>query len=331
MRVKEKMTEQGLVSIVIPVYNRPNLVREAIMCCLLQSYENIEIIIVDDGSTDITPLVLEDLRKKWGQSIVILVQANSGPGIARQSGTEVSKGEFIQYLDSDDLLIENKLSLQVGMLSEQIESDICYMISYQADYAYKPPLLMGPMRSSGRKKDSLFPQLLNERWWTTSSPLYRKSLINKIDSWTSLKNEEDWVFDARAGSLGIKVCWVAREGSIRRINISKDHLSHDGYIDKGKLRDRIYAKALIYSCAKNYGLRSQDKEMKSFSRECFFLARQTAVYGMNEETDIILRIAKQSGGSLSFLKPSLFIFQLMGQLLGWNNSTRIIRRLKGKM
>jgi glycosyltransferase involved in cell wall biosynthesis len=325
------MIKKGLVSIIIPVYNRPNLVREAIMCCLLQSYENIEVIIVDDGSTDQTQLILEELEKKWRKSLVIRVQENSGPGIARQNGTEMAEGEFIQYLDSDDVLLEDKLSLQVDKLSEETNSDICYMISYQADYAYKPPLVIGPMRSSGGKKESLFPQLLNERWWTTSSPLYRRSLIRRMDSWSCLKNEEDWVFDAHAGSLHTKVCWVEQEGSIRRVNISSDHLSRDGYIDKGKLRDRIYAKAVIYSCAKHYGLRSQDKEMKIFSRECFFLARQTAICGMGEETESIFRLAKQSGGRFSFLKPSLVFFQLMGQLLGWNNSARILRRLKGKM
>jgi glycosyltransferase involved in cell wall biosynthesis len=301
------------------------------MCCLLQSYENIEVIIVDDGSTDQTPLILEELKKKWRKSLVIHVQENSGPGIARQNGTEMAGGEFIQYLDSDDLLLEDKLSLQVDKLRVQPESDICYMISFQADYAYKPPLLIGPMRSSGSKKGSLFPQLLNERWWTTSSPLYRRSLISRIDSWSCLKNEEDWVFDAHAGSLNTKICWVEQEGSIRRLNISSDHLSRDGYIDKEKLRDRIYAKALIYSCAKQYGLSSQDKEMKVFSRECFFLARQTAICGMDEETESIFKLAKQSGGEFSLLKPRLVFFQLMGQLLGWNNSARILRRLKGKM
>jgi hypothetical protein len=71
--------------------------------------------------------------------------------------------------------------------------------------------------------------------------------------------------------------------------------------------------------------------MKTFSRECFFLARQTAICGMGEETESIFRLAKQSGGRFSFLKPSLVFFQLMGQLLGWNNSARILRRLKGKM
>jgi len=327
----DRIMKEGFISIIIPVYNRPDLVSQAIMCCLLQSYENIEIIIVDDGSTDETPLVLEELKKKWERSLVVHRQVNTGPGAARQSGTDMSGGEFIQYLDSDDLLLEDKLRLQVGRLREITGSEICYMISYQSDYAYNPPLMMGPMRSSGRRKGSLFPQLLNDRWWTTSSPLYRRSLIERMDSWSSLKNEEDWVFDARAGSLQAKVCWVEQEGSIRRINISKDHLSHGGYIDKEKLRDRIYAKALIYSCAKQYGLRSRDKEMKSFARECFFLARQTAISGMNEETESIFKIAKQSAGVLSAVKPSFIFFQLMGQLLGWNNSARILRRLKGKM
>jgi len=323
---------KGLVSVIIPVYNRPELVREAIMSCLLQTQETLEIIVVNDGSTDEkTIATLEELSNKWRKVLTIYSQKNGGPGIAREQGTKMAKGEFIQYLDSDDLLLEDKLQLQAEKLEEVSNSDICYMISYQIDYAFIPPLWSGPMRLSGCRKNGLFPDLLNQRWWTTSSPLYRKKLINKLAAWTALKNEEDWVFDAHAGSLGIGLCWVEKEGSLRRINISQDHLSNNGYIDKEKLKDRISAKEVLYRFALNYGIRPKDKEMKIFSRECFFLARQTAGLGMEAESKKMLRVAKESSGKKNFFNPSYITFEIIGQLIGWNNSARILRCLRGKM
>lgn len=322
---------EGLVSVVIPVFNRRELVKEAIMSCLIQSVEKIEIIVIDDGSTDETNATLEELSKKWRGVLSIYFQENAGPGLAREYGTRVAKGEFIQYLDSDDLLMEEKLRLQLEKLRERPNDEICYMMSYQIDYAFSPPLWLGPMRLTGQQKDSLFPSLLNERWWTTSSPLYRRRLIDKISPWTSLKNEEDWIFDAHAGGLKINTCWVEEEGSVRRINITKDHLSYNGYIDKVKLKDRITAKAILFQYAQDYGLRPGDKEMQLFSRECFFLARQTAILGMYIESSKVLEIAKRSQGIIGILNPRYLIFQLIGQLLGWNNSARILRWLKGKM
>jgi glycosyltransferase involved in cell wall biosynthesis len=322
---------EELVSVIIPVFNRRELVKEAIMSCLLQSLANIEIIVVDDGSTDGTNATLKELSKKWGGVLSIYFQENAGPGLARDYGTRVAKGELIQYLDSDDLLMEDKLRLQLAKLRERPDDEICYMMSYQIDYGFSPPLWLGPMRLSGQRKDSLFPSLLNQRWWTTSSPLYRRRLIDRISPWTSLKNEEDWIFDAHAGGLKINICWVEKEGSVRRIHITKDHLSYNGYIDKDKLKDRITAKAILFQYAQDYGLKPVDKEMRLFSRECFFLARQTAILGMDVESSKALEIAKKSQGKIGILNPRYLIFQLIGQLLGWNNSARILRCLKGKM
>jgi glycosyltransferase involved in cell wall biosynthesis len=323
-------TMEGIVSTIIPVFNRADLIREAVMSVLLQSHDLVEIIIVNDGSTDGTSLVLEELRAKWSSSISIYHQSNSGPGPARQRGTDNAHGEFIQYLDSDDILFEHKLTLQVAKLKEIKASNVCYMISYQVDHSYTPPLWIGPMRSSGKREHSLFPKLLNERWWTTSSPLYRKSLIKKIPSWLPLKNEEDWVFDAQAGALQTNVCWVEEEGSIRRMNIG-EHLSKEGYVDKEKLEDRIIAKGIIYDCATRYGLTRKDKEMKSFARECFFLARLTAGMGMKEPAKDIFRIAQNAGGLSSYLDPRFIAFRLIGQLGGWNNSARMISWIRSKI
>ena len=89
----------GLVSVIIPCYNRADIVRDTIDSILSQSYQNIEAIVIDDGSTDNTWGVISAYND---QRIRYFYQANGGLSAARNSGLEVARGEFIAFLDSDD-------------------------------------------------------------------------------------------------------------------------------------------------------------------------------------------------------------------------------------
>lgn len=91
--------EPGLVSVIIPTYNRADLVCEAIQSVLDQTYQNFEIIVVDDGSTDDTKQVLTLYKDK----IIYIYQQNQGGSAARNTGLKHSKGEYISFVDSDDL------------------------------------------------------------------------------------------------------------------------------------------------------------------------------------------------------------------------------------
>jgi glycosyltransferase involved in cell wall biosynthesis len=88
-----------LVSAIIPTYNRASLVCAAIDSVRQQTYENVEIIVVDDGSTDDTQARL----KVYGDSVRVVVQDNTGPAAARNLGIELSRGEIVAFLDSDDM------------------------------------------------------------------------------------------------------------------------------------------------------------------------------------------------------------------------------------
>jgi glycosyltransferase involved in cell wall biosynthesis len=86
-------------SVIIPVYNRENLIRETINSVLKQSFYDFEIIVVDDGSTDKTLSAL----KEYGNRVKVLSQQNQGPGAARNIGIQIAQGKYITFLDSDDL------------------------------------------------------------------------------------------------------------------------------------------------------------------------------------------------------------------------------------
>ena len=102
-----------LVSILIPVYNTDKFVAEAIESALYQTYKNIEIIVVDDGSTDKSWEIIESYRKKYPSIIKTHKQENKGACAARNKGFELSSGQYIQYLDADDLLAPDKIQHQI--------------------------------------------------------------------------------------------------------------------------------------------------------------------------------------------------------------------------
>lgn len=106
------MTRTDLVSVVIPTYNRAKLVQRAIDSVLSQTYSNMEVIVVDDGSTDDT---LRELRSYDGR-IRVLSQPNGGPAAARNLGIAHACGELIAFLDSDDIWVEEKVERQVRLL-----------------------------------------------------------------------------------------------------------------------------------------------------------------------------------------------------------------------
>ncbi len=98
------------VSVIIPTYNYGRFLREAIDSALAQTYRPIEVIVVDDGSTDDTPQVLA----AYGERIRVIRQDNRGAGAARNRGTAAAKGDYLAFLDSDDILKPQSLEREIA-------------------------------------------------------------------------------------------------------------------------------------------------------------------------------------------------------------------------
>jgi glycosyltransferase involved in cell wall biosynthesis len=116
-----KKKENPLVSVIIPTYNRGWILKETIDSVLAQDFTNFELIVVDDGSTDNTQGILNSYKK----DIVILRQDNKGVSSARNKGIASASGQFIAFLDSDDLWLSQKLSVQVDFFNTNPEALIC--------------------------------------------------------------------------------------------------------------------------------------------------------------------------------------------------------------
>lgn len=116
------MDEKGLVSVVIPAYNSDLYISQTINSVLNQSYQNIELIVVDDGSDDGTIEIVRGFKKH----VSLLSQDNSGQGVARNNGSKIAKGEYIAFIDSDDLWDENKLEHQASILQNRPDAVATY-------------------------------------------------------------------------------------------------------------------------------------------------------------------------------------------------------------
>jgi glycosyltransferase involved in cell wall biosynthesis len=113
--------ENPLISCIVPVFNGERYLGEALNSILAQIYRPVEIIVIDDGSTDGT----RRLVTSYGDQVRYVWQPNSGPPRARNFGLSVAKGEFIAFLDADDLWQPDKLKIQMTRFRERPELDLC--------------------------------------------------------------------------------------------------------------------------------------------------------------------------------------------------------------
>ena len=109
-----------LISCVIPVFNGERFLREAIESILAQSYESVEIVVVDDGSTDGS----REVAATFGARVRSISQENAGPAAAKNTGIEESTGAYLAFLDADDLWVPEKLELQMERFAARPELDI---------------------------------------------------------------------------------------------------------------------------------------------------------------------------------------------------------------
>ena len=110
-----------LVSVIIPTFNRARMLKAAIDSVLAQEYQNIELIVVDDDSTDTSA----ELLKTYGQDLTVISQKNAGVSAARNAGIAAASGRYIAFLDSDDLWLPQKLTRQIQFFTLHPEVLIC--------------------------------------------------------------------------------------------------------------------------------------------------------------------------------------------------------------
>ena len=121
-----------LISVITPVYNRENYIRECIESVLQQTFSDFEYILVDDCSTDNSLAILREYEKKDKRVKVISLDKNAGPADARNIAIKQAKGRYIAFVDSDDLWLKDKLKVQLEFMREK-EAPISFTSYYLID------------------------------------------------------------------------------------------------------------------------------------------------------------------------------------------------------
>lgn len=108
-----------LISIIIPVYNVEDYLEYCLDSVLNQTYDNIEVVCVDDGSTDLSPVILQKYKKKYPNLYIYLQEKNKGQGTARNIGLQKSIGDYVLFVDSDDFIEYETVSFLVEKIQEE--------------------------------------------------------------------------------------------------------------------------------------------------------------------------------------------------------------------
>ncbi len=186
------LENKPLVSVIIPVYNGEAFLGEAIASIKQQSHHPLEIIIVDDGSTDGTAKIATN----FNADVNYLYQQNSGPPAARNNGLRIAKGNVIGFLDADDLWADNKLELQLSILAENPSVEI---VLGHTQYIR--------VREGVKESQPKF-EKYPDKWPALSfgGAIIRKSAFDKVgllDEGLPYNDDVDWFL--RAKELGISM------------------------------------------------------------------------------------------------------------------------------
>ncbi|MCS4054628.1 glycosyltransferase family A protein [Salinibacter ruber] len=196
--------QEGLVSLVIPTYNRANLLSETLTSVARQTYRPIEVLIVDDGSTDRTPQVVERWREGTDNDLNVqyLCQENQGANVARNRGLLHSSGQYIQFVDSDDVLHPQQVACLRAAIQKPPEGDLVF--SEQAKGETAPSWF--PDREGDTECSISGPKQVEENPMVVpknrGSVLYHRSLCRKAGPWDeSLIRWQDMEYMFRISAL----------------------------------------------------------------------------------------------------------------------------------
>lgn len=195
-----------LVSIIIPTFNRAHLIGETLDSIIAQTYTNWECIVVDDGSTDNTEEVVSAYVQKDSRFQFHHRPDTHKPGGngARNYGLEISKGEYINFFDSDDLMHPEKLNKQLISLIEDVKVDfcICQTISFNSESKE----VISNWNSELFSNDPLNDFIYKKIGWSILAPIWKKASLIKynIKFDEELKNGQDFKFHIEALLNGFK-------------------------------------------------------------------------------------------------------------------------------
>lgn len=209
---------QSLVSIIVPIFNTEKYLKNCINSILNQSLEDIEVILVDDGSTDSSGKIC-DVFCKQSNKIKVIHKRNEGVSIARNIGIKAAKGEYIGFVDSDDYV--NK-DMYLNMYTKAKENN-CDIVMCDCYVQYKDKVELDTIKllseSMQLKNNEIYPKLLVDMAGSMCKCLYRKELLitNNILCPNEIKLSEDRIFNIFSFGYSKKIFYLKEALYIQKV------------------------------------------------------------------------------------------------------------------
>jgi glycosyltransferase involved in cell wall biosynthesis len=216
------MINEPLVSVIIPTYNSEKYIEETLKSVLNQTYKNFEILIIDDGSSDSTNTIVEQYIKKDKRIFSYKVDRAGNPSIPRNYGIKQAKGEYIAFIDSDDLWVKNKLEVQMKHYLSNPNYAFVYSMSFTfGDVNFFSPFfeVLPLLNRAVRNKNDL---LSIGNSVPCSTVLTKTSLLKKVGGFDEDINlrAEDYDLWIRLSEFG-SICFIPRIQTYYRVHSSQ--------------------------------------------------------------------------------------------------------------
>lgn len=278
------MQKTPLISIIIPSYNSAAYICDAIASAVNQTYKEIEVIVIDDGSTDNSAILISEYIQQFS-NVYFYKQTNKGACAARNFGLTKANGEYIQFLDSDDLLVEDKLERQVSYIGTEEVITFCNTINFLGDDT-------NAIISKTTKPDNLsLGDLISKFYVFTPTVLFPKQVFAKFGKFDEkLKRAQEHEFHVRLASKGYSFKNLFFEGVYVRHHNSTSRISNQNI--SGTVDNDIYMLTLVKEHILNYlDATPEDKEMlfAEFINLSIYKAQQ---HGNNKDFQSVQAIDK---------------------------------------
>lgn len=247
----------GFISVIIPVYNYGFCLEETISSLQGQTHANWEALIIDDGSSDDTSVIAKklietDIRIKY------YYQDNRGVSAARNLGIEHAVGDYILFLDGDDLITSNKLAAQSALMGKHETVDICYTDVYYFRNENPNKLFFG--RLGNRKWTiklngtgyEIIREFVKKNRFTIHSPLIRIGFLkdNGLKFDETLSYKEDWDFWLRCVFKGANIHYADNPTVYSLVRVHARSVSHQSVkMDMATIIIRDWIKKYVHSCS----------------------------------------------------------------------------------
>lgn len=198
-----------LVSVIVPFHNSEPYLAEAVQSILAQTYRPLELLLVDDGSSDGSARIATSLASKHAELRLVHLAENLGPAAARNRGLAEARGSLITFLDADDSMLRERLAWQVRYLTEHPEVDLVLCAEELAVEPDAPP-------DTIRRRDARGP---GPRFHTMSMMVRRRTfkMVGGFDPSYRVAEDLDWLF--RAAAAGLVVGKLDRVLTRRRMHL----------------------------------------------------------------------------------------------------------------